>query len=72
MLRRTPEDWIDEDGSVFPSDLYGYAAVDAAIYLYDHWQTCDPPLDLATRLEDIDAVIAVLMRWRQQQAKAGQ
>jgi len=69
--RKTPDDWIDEDGSVFPSDLWGYAAVDAAIYLHDHWQECSPPLTLAERLSDIDGTIAVLQRWRAQQAKGG-
>ena len=62
----TVEDMIDADGSVFPSDLSGYSAGEAAIYLQEHWDTCDPSLDAATKASDVQDVIDVLVRWKQQ------
>ena len=60
------ETLIDAHGSVFPSELAGYAAGAAAVDLLEHWDTCDPPLDAATRASDVQDVIEVLTRWQRQ------
>lgn len=59
----------DENGSVFPPELCGYAATDAASVLLEHWDDCQRDragvaLDNATMRNDIEDTIAVLRRWQ--------
>lgn len=68
LPKLTVEAMMDAEGSVFPSDLSGYSAGEAALYLQQHWDTCDPPLDAKTKAGDVQDVIDVLARWKGQLA----
>jgi hypothetical protein len=45
-------------------DLYGYATVAAVAVLVDHWADCTPPLDVATKRNDVQLVIDTLREWQ--------
>lgn len=50
------------DGT-FPSDLAGYAASALVADLMAHWDTCNPPLDAATKRGDVRDAIAEVEQW---------
>jgi hypothetical protein len=51
------------DANIFAPELCGYAAAKVAVYLQDHWDSCDPQLDAQTKRNDVYDVIEALRAW---------